>query len=171
MTYDDDDTDVAEVRQMAAAKGLEMREIDFFDGEFEEQSYLVVAPWPVWDSRVVAIGTARSIREYLDSDWCEDDMAMLANPNFLFDAARGIGPDLKRTRGLVTSMVRLNQVSKDDGVPPTINLVMDCDDRVRVNISLTADQAVWIRDRLTKRLHEAMVGVADEDDGDGDDQD
>lgn len=67
-------------------------------------------------------------------------------------------------------MARLNQVSKDDGVPPTINLVMDCDDRVRINISLRADQAAWIRDRLTKRLYEAMVGAADEDDDD-DDQD
>ncbi len=65
----------------------------------------------------------------------------------------------------MTRMVRLNQVSKDDGVPPTINLVMDCDDRVRVNILLTADQAAWMRDRLTKRLHDAMVGVDEDDDG------
>ncbi len=80
MSCDDDDTNAAEVRKMAAAKGLEMREIDLFGGEFEEQSYLVVAPRPVWDSRVVAIGTAYTIREYLKSDWCDDDVAMLANP-------------------------------------------------------------------------------------------
>ena len=166
MTYDDDDDDTgaAEVRKMAAAKDLEIREIDLFDGEFEDQSYLVVAPRPVWDSRVVAIGTAYTIRAYLESDWCADDVAMLANPNFPLDAARGTGAGLKRMHGIITGMVRLNQVSKDDGVPPTINLVMDCDDRLRINISLTADQAAWIRDRLTKRLREAVAGEDDDDD-------
>ena len=53
---------------MAAAKGLEMREIDLFDGEFEEQSLLGGAPRPVWDSRVVAIGTTCAISEYPEFD-------------------------------------------------------------------------------------------------------
>jgi hypothetical protein len=29
----------------------------------------------------------------------------------------------------MTSMVRLNQVSRDDGVPPALNLAMDCPNR------------------------------------------